>query len=141
MDFWAAQVLNQEVSRKNHANGIHGLCVDITDKVVQEVLIVTKGLDFGSRKIRALCKGFCVEGRNRGHACRKEKVIQVDERICTYLLVKTNNNRCREFGYVSKNSSQCFVNYSVLGLDGTVRIVTWLSSVTNDLDSLGRSWQ
>ncbi len=53
------------------------------------------------------------------------------------MLVKTNDNRCCEFGYVSKNSSQCFVNYAVLGLEGTVGIVTWLSSVTRDLDLLG----
>ena len=56
------------------------------------------------------------------------------------MLVKTNNNRRREFGYVNKNSL-CFVIYAVLGLDGTVGIVTWLSGVTNDLKSLGRSWQ
>ena len=56
------------------------------------------------------------------------------------MLVKTNDKRRREFGYVSKNS-QCFVIYAVLGLDGTVGIFTWLSSVTNDLESLGRSWK
>ena len=48
------------------------------------------------------------------------------------MLVKTNNNRRREFGYVSRNS-QCFVDYAVLDSDGTVGIVTWLSDVTNDL--------
>ncbi len=57
------------------------------------------------------------------------------------MLVKTNDNCCRDFGYVRKNFSQCFVNYAVLGLDGTVGIVTWLSGVTNDLELLGRSCQ
>ena len=56
------------------------------------------------------------------------------------MLVKTNNNRRREFGHVS-GSSQCFVIYAVLGLDGSVGIVIWLSGVTNDLESLGRSWK
>ena len=65
-----------------------------------------------------------------------KKNILVNERENTYVLVKTNKNCRREFGYVSKNS-QCFV----LGLDGTVGIFTWLSSVNNDLESLGRSWK
>ena len=56
------------------------------------------------------------------------------------MLVKTNNNCRRKFGYVSR-SSQCFIIYAVLGLDGTVGNVTWLSGVTNDLESLGLSWQ
>ena len=56
------------------------------------------------------------------------------------MLVKTNDNRRREFGYVSKNF-QRFVIYALLGLGSTVGIVTWLIGVTNDLESLGRSWQ
>ncbi len=74
MDLWCTQVLDQEVSRRNHANSSHGLCSDGSDEVVQKVLLVTEGLVFGSRNIRALCERFRLEGDGGGHAYNRDKL-------------------------------------------------------------------
>ena len=64
---------------------------------------MTEGLVFGSRNIRALCKRFRVEGRGRGHAVVNINYIGC-EMMNTYVLVKTNDNRRREFWHVSRRS-------------------------------------